>query len=137
MPLTESLAATIRKIFNKAHREQAITRLVWIATDSGCEVLHSMRAFELLARYGWPDEKSGAVGLRISGKGAQVLVQHIHQPIGLASTSLDDVELQRYEGVKLGSARHCLEASPETVAETPGSPTDDDPLAGPPSDPST
>jgi hypothetical protein len=131
MPIAETLAGTIRKVFTRSLREQAIGRLAYIATDPGIDPIVQIRAFECLSRYGWPEERSGQVGLRIVGKNAQVLVQHVHQPIGIVTTG-DDGPGVPYAGVKLGKARHLLESSapgqaPESVDGRP----DDDPLAAP------
>lgn len=147
---TDSLASTIRKVFTRQSRMVAIGRMVSIATaDNGIDPRIQIQAFECLAKYGWPDERSGSFGLRINGKNAQVIVNHVHQPIGLSTTTADDAELPAYgavksltpsddvapspyAGVKLGNARHLLDSAPESPTETPGSPTDDDdPLAGP------
>jgi len=80
-------------------------------------------AFECLARYGWPDEKNGGIGLRISGKGAQVLVQHVHVPIGVSGQDPilpAVVDLPAYTEVKLGQARHIIDTAPvESPAPTP------------------
>ena len=122
IPIADSLAATIRRIFDKGKREQAIARLAFLAIADGVETKDQLRAFELLARYGWPEEKSGAIGLRISGKHAQVLVQHVHQPIGIAGQApvvLDVVDVPAVAVVDLARVEHAHEGA---------SPGDDDPL---------
>jgi len=84
MAAGDSMAATIRRIFTREKRESAIAGLADIATDTAIDPRVRIQAFECLSRYGWPEEKTGAVGLRIVGKNAQVLVQHIHTPIGIS-----------------------------------------------------
>jgi hypothetical protein len=79
-----------------------------------------------LARYGWPDEKAGTVGLRITGKGAQVVVQHVHLPIGISGQhALPDVvvDTPANGGVKLGTARHIIDI--EATPESPEPPNSD------------
>jgi len=132
MDSAESMAACIRKCFDKDKREKTILGIVAIATDPTIDPRIRVQAFDVLTRHGWPEEKTGAVGLRISGKGAQVLVQHIHQPIGLATTP-NGVDPSMYTGVKVGearqidvgTARHII----ESPAETPAGSEIPDPLA--------
>ena len=123
----DSLAATIRRVFSREQRDIAIGKLTEIATtDRGIDPRTRIAAFECLARYGWPDEKAGTVGLRITGKGAQVVVQHVHLPIGISGqTALPDVVVDQpaYAGVKLGNARHIVDTAPvESPAQTPRAP---------------
>ena len=120
----DSLAATIRRVFSREQRDVAIGKLTEIATtDRGIDPRARIAAFECLARYGWPDEKAGTIGLRISGKGAQVVVQHVHLPIGTSGQqALPDVVVDppAHGGVKLGQARHIIDTAPvESPAPTP------------------
>ena len=114
MPVGQSLAASIRQFFTRERREQAIEFIGGLITAPGIDPAVRLRAFDLLARYGWPEEKSGAIGLRISGKHAQVLVQHVHTPIGLPGAP-DVVGAPGGSGVRLETA----EVAPEPVALLP------------------
>jgi hypothetical protein len=124
LAIGDSLAATIRRVFTRESREQAITQLVEIArSPSTIDQRTRIAAFECLARYGWPDEKNGGIGVKISGKGAQVVVQHLHVPIGVSGQDPilpAVVDLPAYTGVKLGQARHIIDTAPvESPAPTP------------------
>jgi hypothetical protein len=128
----DSLAGTIRRIFTREQREQAIAHLSQIASGAITTDLRlSIQAFEVLSRYGWPEEKSGAASLRIVGKNAQVLVQHVHLPIGVSGQSPDlapVVDRPAYAGVKLGTARHIIDTAPvESPAPAAGSKRPDTP----------
>jgi hypothetical protein len=133
LTIGDSLAATIRRVFTREYREQAIAQLVEIARSaSTTDQRTRITAFECVARYGWPDEKHGGIGVKISGKDAQVVVQHLHLPIGVAGQDPllpPGVDRPAYTGVKLGTARHIINSTlVESPVETPAGSEPPDPL---------
>ena len=75
----DSLAECVRKHFPADQRRLAIQSIARLATTKHDENLVRIRAFESLARTGWPHEQKGEVNLELPGA-AVVNVVHKHAP---------------------------------------------------------
>jgi hypothetical protein len=74
----DSLAEAVRARLNPAKRREVIDRIIQILRDDGTNPDTRIRAFEALAKRGWPDEAKGELTLN-AGEGFALPVRVVHE----------------------------------------------------------
>lgn len=74
----DSLAEAIRARFNKRQRDAALDKIIGLTTTTHDNPLARIRAFECLAKHGWPDELKGELALNFPQATAiQIVHKHV------------------------------------------------------------